>query len=378
MNRLVTRLILSHLLVALVGASVTFLVVRQLAPALFDESLRVGAQMGGRQGQMDAATSGEPRTQVGDAVNRSLLVGALVGLAVAAAFGVIASKRLLRPISAIRAAARRLATGRYDAVVPVPQERELAELAGDVNTLAGALATTETRRTRLVAEVAHEMRTPLTVVHANLEGMIDGVVPTSAEQLGSVEAEVSRLGRLVDDLSALSRVSEGAASLELVTVDLGAVVRAASARLEPQARDADLELGIRTAEEGASTAEPLLVRADPDRLAQVVTNLVGNAIRATPAGGRVTVRLRREGLLAVAEVADTGVGIDGADLERVFERFVRLEDPAAVTGAGHARGSGIGLTIARALVEAQGGTLDATSAGAGRGATFTMRLPLQR
>ncbi len=109
-----------------------------------------------------------------------------------------------------------------------------------------------------------------------------------------------------------------------------------------------------------------------------MTNLVGNAIRATPAGGSVTVRLRREGLLAVAEVADTGVGIDEADLERVFERFVRLEDPAAVPGAGRARGSGIGLTIARALVEAQGGTLEATSAGAGRGATFTMRLPLQR
>ncbi len=147
----------------------------------------------------------------------------------------IASRRLLRPIGAIRAAARRLATGRYDAVVPVPVERELAELAGDVNTLAGALATTETRRTRLIAEVAHEMRTPLTVVHANLEGMIDGVVPTSAEQLGSVEAEVSRLGRLVDDLSALSRVSEGAASLELETIDLAVVVRSASSRLEPQA-----------------------------------------------------------------------------------------------------------------------------------------------
>ncbi|MEO7752092.1 MAG: HAMP domain-containing sensor histidine kinase [Terracoccus sp.] len=373
-----TRLVLSHLLVALVGASVTFLVVRQLAPAIFDESLRLGAQMGGRQGQMDPATTGDLRAQVGDAVNRALLVGALVGLVVATAFGVIASRRLLRPIGAIRAAARRLATGRYDAVVPVPVERELAELAGDVNTLAGALATTETRRTRLMAEVAHEMRTPLTVVHANLEGMIDGVVPTSAEQLGSVEAEVSRLGRLVDDLSALSRVSEGAASLELQTVDLAVVLRSAASRLEPQADDAGLTLGVEPREEVASTDDPLLVRADPDRLAQVVTNLVGNAIRATPEGGSVTVRLRREGLQAVAEVADTGVGIDEADLERVFERFVRLGDPTSVPGAGRARGSGIGLTIARALVEAQGGTLEATSAGSGRGATFTMRLPLQR
>ncbi len=378
MNRLVTRLILSHLLVAVVGAIVTFFVVRELAPALFGESLRLGAQLGGRQGQMDPATTGQLRTQVGDAVNQALLVGALVGLAVASGFGILASRRLLRPIGAIRQAARRLATGRYDAVVPVPDERELAELADDVNTLAGALATTETRRTRLIAEVAHEMRTPLTVVRANLEGMIDGVVPASAEQLTSVEAEVGRLGRLVDDLSALSRVTEGSAGVELRSVDLGAVVRASTSRLVSQAQDAGLTLLVEPVEPVELVGGALPVSADPDRLAQVMTNLVGNAIRATPSGGHVTVRLRRQGAQAVVDVCDDGIGIEAADLERVFERFVRLEDPVAVPGAGHARGSGIGLTIARALVEAQGGTLEATSAGSGRGATFTMRLPSQR
>ncbi|CAN7341609.1 HAMP domain-containing sensor histidine kinase [Terrabacter sp. LjRoot27] len=363
MNRLVARLILSHLLVVLVGAAVTYLVVRQLAPALFDESLRMGARMGMGQNGVDPEASGLLRQQVGDAVNQSLVIGLLAGVLLAAGLGTLASARLLRPIVAIRQAARRLATGHYDAAVPVPEERELAELATDVNTLAGALASTEQRRVRLLGEVAHEMRTPLTVIHANIEGMIDGVVPAAPAQLSSLQVEVRRLTRLVDDLSTLSRATEGAEPLHRGPLDLREVVQLAAERLRPQAADAGLELVVETSE------VPLTVDGDADRLAQVVTNLVGNAIRASHVGGRVSVRSRVEGHDALVEVQDSGVGIGAEDLERVFERFVRL-DPAGSPG------SGIGLTIARAWVEAHGGTLSAASAGRGAGATFTVRLPL--
>lgn len=365
MNRLATRLVLSHLLVVLVGAAVTYLVVRQLAPALFDQSLRMGARMGVGRNGVDPATSRVLREQVGDAVNQSLLIGLLAGVMLAAGLGTLASARLLRPIGAIRQAARRLASGHYDAAVPVPEERELAELATDVNTLAGALASTEQRRVRLLGEVAHEMRTPLTVIHANVEGMIDGVVAADPAHLASLQVEARRLTRLVDDLSTLSRATEGAEPLQRGALDLREVVQVAAERLRPQAADAGLELVVETGD------VPLTVDGDADRLSQVVTNLVGNAIRASRIGGRVSVRTRADGDEALVEVQDSGVGIEVEDLERIFERFVRLE-PAGSPG------TGIGLTIARAWVEAHDGTLSAASAGRGAGATFTARLPLSR
>jgi signal transduction histidine kinase len=377
-NRLATRLVLSHLLVALVGAAVTFVVVRQLAPTLFDESLRsqrgMGMGLGNGQGGMDPTTAGLLRDEVAGAVDQALLVGALVGIALGAVFGLLATSRLLRPIGVVREATRRLAAGRYDEPVPEPHETELADLVADVNTLRTALADTEQRRVRLLGEVAHEMRTPLTVIDGSVEGMIDGVIPASAEQLGDVSAEVRRLRRLTDDLSLLSRVSEGRERLDRRPVDLREVVRAAARRLEPQAVDTDVTL---TVEPGT---DPLPADADADRIAQVVTNLVGNALRATPAGGRVDVRTQREGSDALVAVTDAGVGLSPEELERVFERFYR--GGAAGSGAPDAAhvgesGSGIGLTIARGLVEAHGGTLVATSPGRGLGATFTARLPLR-
>lgn len=155
MNRLSVRLVVSHLLVAILGLSATYLIVRQLAPTLFDRmqmgpSGGMGPGMGPGQGQQGAV-----RQQVADAVDQALLVGALVGGVAAAAFGALAAYRLVRPLSTVRAATKEMARGRYAVPVPIPHERELAELAGDVNTLGQALADTESRRTRLLGEVAH-------------------------------------------------------------------------------------------------------------------------------------------------------------------------------------------------------------------------------
>jgi histidine kinase len=371
MNRLMTRLVASHVLVALIGAAATFIVVRQIAPPLFDENMRMSGMNGmngmGGVGRGPGEQGGTFRVQFADAVDQALLIGALVGAVAAALFGVFAARRVIRPLGTVRAATRQLARGRYDVPVPVPRESELAELASDVNTLGRGLADTEARRVRLLGEVGHEMRTPLTVIDGYVEGMIDGVLPTTPEQLGSVSEEVRRLRRLSEDLSTLSRAEEGRLALSRQSVDLGAVVRTAAKRLLPQAEDSGLELTV-DVEPGQLTAS-----ADPDRIAQVVTNLVGNAMRATASGGEVRVSCRRIGDEAVVEVRDTGEGLDQKELERVFERFYRV--PGRRVGD-HDTGSGIGLTIARGIMRQHGGELTASSSGRGLGATFTARLPL--
>lgn len=365
MNRLVVRLITSHVLVAVLSAAATFLVVRQLAPALFDESMQRQPQgPGWGQGQARLL-----RDQFAESVDQALLVGTLIGAAAAAIFGAWAAYALIRPIGRLQAATREMAKGRYAVPVPVPRERELAELVTDVNTLGDALATTEARRVRLLGEVAHEMRTPLTVIDGYVEGMIDGVIPSTTDELGQVSEEVRRLRRLSENLSALSRAEEGRLELHVQRVDLRELAQSATERLRPQAEDSGLELAV----EAGST--PLPVEVDVDHIAQVVTNLVGNAMRATPEGGRVTVACHAEGGRAVLSVRDTGEGLAHEDLDRIFERFYRVSSRRR---GEHDTGSGIGLTIARGIVRTHVGDIAADSPGLGEGATFTVQLPLAR
>lgn len=366
MNRLTVRLVVSHLLVALLGATATFLVVRALAPTLFDASLRHNSTPGAGRGGMGVNQA--LRDQFAASIDQALLVGALVGVVTAAVLGTVLAYRIVAPLRTMRKATRAMAQGRYDVPVQLPRETELAELAADVNTLALALSETEARRVRLLGEVAHEMRTPLTVIDGYVEGMIDGVLPTTSTELMQVSEEVRRLRRLGDDLTALSKAEEGQLVMVPVDIDLRTVVTGAAERLRPQAEDAGLSL---TVEPGAGA---LTLQADPDRLAQVVTNLIGNAIRATPPGGRIAVVCAREGRDALVSVADTGDGLAASELESIFERFYRV--PGRRT-TGHDTGSGIGLTIARGIVRAHGGDLTAASPGPGRGATFTARLPLR-
>ncbi|MCA0251159.1 MAG: HAMP domain-containing histidine kinase [Actinobacteria bacterium] len=365
MNRLSIRLLISHLLVAILGAAATFLIVRQLAPALFDETLR-RAQVGGPRGpgQGMGANAGL-REQFATAVDQALLIGALVGAGVAAIFGILAAWRFIRPLGQLRTATRRIADGNYDTTVAVPAEVELADLAHDVNSLGHTLAETEARRLQLLGEVAHEMRTPLTVIDGYVEGMIDNVLPMDNTSLGHVGEESRRLRRLADDLSALSRAEENRLQLSLVHTDVSLVVTAAAERLRPQVEDAGLVLRI-------DCDEPLWAIVDGDRIGQVVTNLVGNAIRATPPGGSLTVTCTRNGGEIQFSVADTGEGLAAEDLTRIFERFYRVPGRASTLPES---GTGIGLTISRGIIRAHGGQLTAASPGRGLGATFTASLP---
>ncbi len=360
MNRLLSRLVLSHLLVAVVGAAATFVLVRLLTPQLFDHQMQM---MGAGAGRGMAL-----RQQVSSAVTSALTIGVIVGVVVAGLLGGLAAYRLTRPLAQLGEATRALAAGRYAVTVPHPGTVELDALADDVRGLAGTLAETEQRRTRLLGEVGHEMRTPLTVIDATIEGMIDGVVARDVICLDRLSGETRRLRRLADDLSALSRAEEGRLDLRVVDADAAAVVTTAADRLRSQADDAGIALVV-------TAPRPQPARIDPDRIAQVVTNLVGNALRATPEGGQVRVEVGTRGEVITITVADDGIGLAAEDLERVFERFYRAPSSASAARPSDETGSGIGLTISRRIVQAHGGDLTAQSEGVGRGARFTAHLP---
>ncbi|MGS0686792.1 sensor histidine kinase [Nakamurella sp. GG22] len=368
--RLPVRLFLSYAAVAVIGGAVAYLTVRLLAPRLFDQ--QVGMMNGSGSGRgmgmgsrIDTATQAGVHDAFQAALNTALIVGVLASIAAAVLVAWFVTRRLLRPLNAVRTATRQIAAGGYEVSVPLPSEPELAALATDVNTLATALADTETRRTRLLGDVAHELRTPLTAVDGYVEGLIDGVFEPTPELLGSLSEELRRLHRLADDLSDLSRVQELGLALRPAAADLAELAGLAATRLAPQFQDAQITLLT-------DVGTRLPVHVDIDRITQVLTNLLGNALVATPSGGSVTVTVLRTPRGAEVLVTDTGIGLSEQDLERVFERFYR-----ATGQSRRSAGSGIGLTIARGIARAHGGDVTASSPGIGRGATFTLVLPLR-
>ena len=287
-----------------------------------------------------------------------------VGLAAAAtASGLVSwrvSRRLARPLEEIGDATRELAVGRYDVRVPGADTTELDALAGDVNRLAHELDTTEQRRLRLIGDVAHELRNPLSTIEGTMEALLDGVVAADDDTYARIGREAARLRRLADDLSSLSAAGElDEPSRE--AVDLTAIVTEVVAQLEPQAAAKGLRMTLE------STA-PTATRGDRDRLTQVLTNVVGNAVQYTDTGG-VTVRSAPGGPVAAIEVSDTGRGLAEDDLTRIFERFYRVDEHFG-------DGTGVGLAIAQLIVEAHGGTIAAASDGPDLGTTVRITLPI--
>lgn len=353
LRRLDVRLFVSYALVVLVGAGTFVITFVLVAPRTFDDRIHSMHSMGGASEPHDAFVS---------ALGTSLPIAVLVSVGVAALVSAFVARGFLRPIDDVRRTARRLAAGEYDQRVPEPVELELAALATDVNALAETLETTERRRAELVAEVAHEMRTPLTTIDGYVEGILDGVFEASEETLTAIGEETARLKRLATDLGALSRADEGF-ELHRSPIDLAGLAAGVAERLRPQFDDKGVALRVQS-------SARLIVEVDRDRITQVITNLLGNALTYTSMGGRVAVTTRPTSRGARVEVTDTGVGIAPDDLERVFDRFYRVRGLSRPAG-----GSGIGLTIARSIARAHGGDVEATSPGLERGATFTLVLP---
>lgn len=367
-RRLRTRLFLSYAVVVAAGAAAMLVVGTVVTRTEYERRIG-GFGFGQGQGRGSEVTETQLRAALDESLLPALLAGVGAALVAAAIVAMFVGHRLLRPLDGIRSAARRMAAGEYTVTVPVPLETELASLARDVNMLGEHLATTERRRTHLLGEVTHEMRTPLTVIRGQMEGLIDGVVAPSDEVYASVADEAARLQRLVDDLTLLSRADEGTLRLQMVDLDLVAVAVAAAERLRPQFDHAQVALVT----DPARAAGRLPVRGDGDRLVQVLSNLLGNALVHTPPGGTVTVGAGRDGPSTWVEVVDTGSGIPVDELEHVFERFYRIPNRGAGARPAQA-GRGLGLTISRSLARAHGGDVAGSSGGPGTGATFRLTI----
>ncbi|MFD2765448.1 sensor histidine kinase [Micromonospora eburnea] len=291
------------------------------------------------------------------------LLAAAAGVAAVAVIGtVLLSRRVLRPIDTLTAAAQRLGRGDLTGRVPVRGNDELAELARSFNRMADSLQRGEERQRRLVADVAHELRTPLANLRGYLEALSDGVITPDQELYASLLEEAVLQQRIVDDLQDLALAEAGNLAYHRVAVDLAELLETCGTAHHARAESAGVSLRVE--------AEPVAVHADPDRLRQVVGNLVTNALRATTAGGSVRLVANRTETQAIVRVVDTGSGIAADALPHVFDRFWRA-DAARGRRTG---GSGLGLAIARQIVTDHQGTITVASE-VGVGTTFTITLP---
>jgi signal transduction histidine kinase len=290
-----------------------------------------------------------------------IIVGALLvaAAAVLAAWGL--SRRVLRPIDALTSASRSLAAGDLSGRVPVRGRDELAELGRAFNRMAGSLQASEERQRRMVADVAHELRTPLANLRGYLEALKDGVLPPTVELFESLHEESLLQQRIVDDLQELALAEAGALTYHRAVINLGELAQVSRTACGPLAEEAGLALTVET--------EQAYVYADADRLRQVVANLVRNAVAATRPGGVIALRVRTEPGLAFLEVTDTGTGIEADHLPHVCDRFWRAD-----SSRGRGPGGGLGLAIARQIVADHGGTITVASE-PGRGTTFTVAVP---
>jgi two-component system OmpR family sensor kinase/two-component system sensor histidine kinase BaeS len=297
-------------------------------------------------------------------VRRSVAWAALLAAIMSLALGVLVSRLLTAPLVQLTRAAQAVAAGDLSQRVPVQSKDEIGELGDAFNEMTVSLAESETLRQNLVADVSHELRTPLTVMQGNLQAILEGVYPLEMGQMLSLYDETRLLTRLVDDLHELTLADAGQLRLERLPLNLSDLTRTAVNQFGPVFEAASVTLEL-TMDENVPQ-----VLGDADRLTQVLRNLLGNALRHTPAGGRVAVRVERSGEKAQIRVSDTGAGIAPEDLPHVFDRFYRGDKSRSRRGGG----AGLGLAIARQLVAAHGGQIEASSA-IGNGTTFTIWFP---
>jgi two-component system, OmpR family, sensor histidine kinase BaeS len=272
-------------------------------------------------------------------------------------------RRLAAPVADVIEAVGKVADGDLSVRVEERGPRETRHLARSFNTMTARLRASEEERRRLLADVSHELRTPLSVVRGELEALIDGVHPADEAHLRAILDETAVLDRLIEDLRTLSVAEAGALALHREPTDLGSLAREVAASFEPQAEAAGVSL--------ETSAAPGLPEADVDpvRVREILTNLISNALRYSPRGGRVGIDVAADGARAIAvSVSDAGPGIAPEALARIFDRFYKSPE---------SRGAGLGLAIAKQLTEAHGGTIAATSV-VGQGTTIRFTLPVER
>jgi two-component system, OmpR family, sensor histidine kinase BaeS len=370
-SHLGAKLLLSYLAIILVGVAVLIAASQFILPTSFNRHMSgmMGNGMMGGQGLGNSGQMSQLYVDYRAGFNEALTYAALAAMLVALALSFLFTRSVIAPVSAMSFATQRIAEGRYDERVQVNGTDELSQLALRFNQMAEKLNQVELMRRRLIGDVSHELRTPLTAIKGSMEGLMDGILPPNDETFQQIHAEADRLNRLVDDLQELSRVEARAYRLDIRPVEVSSLVQTVTKRLAPRFESKHISLNL----ELPSDLPHIL--ADEDRAIQILTNLTGNALQYTPEGGNVTITAKEVKDEIEITIRDTGVGIPPEHLSHIFDRFYRVDKSRSRQSGG---GSGIGLTIARALIEAHGGRIWVESAGDGNGSTFAFTVPIAK
>ncbi len=364
-----TKFFISYIIVILIGILVLISATEFIVPDAFERHLvEMTRVMGPEANQLEK----DLFTNFRNAVNESLLFSAAAASIAAVIVSLFVSRQVVAPIRRVMVASQRIADGHYSERVQIPggtnQEGldELAQLSVSFNQMALKLEQSETLRKQLVGDIAHELRTPLSTIKGFMEGLMDDILPASAETYLQVYQEAERLQRLVDDLQDLNRVEAGVILMNPEEFSIRDLVENTQKILQRQfdEKGVSLELDI---PDGLPR-----ISVDGDRMGQVFINIIGNCLQYTPAGGKVMISAKEQNNQVLIIASDTGIGISPEDLHQIFTRFFRVDKSRSRAGGG----SGIGLTISKHLVEAHGGNIQAESAGLGKGSKFTISIPV--
>ena len=365
-----SKLLATYLLVILIAFGILAIVVDLAIPPALNRhmgnsDMGMGMQMGEGMGP-DSNVVQNTRA----AVNEALLWAAGVAVIVALGLSIWMTRQVVSPVREMMLASREIAEGRYENRVSVAGDvngaDELTQLALSFNQMAAQLEQTENMRRELVAYVSHELRTPLTAIKGYSEGLMDHMLPANEETFEQIHKEADRMQRLVSDLQELSRIESEGFSIQAIPLHLSGLETAARKLLGKQFDEKGVSLEFEISPKIPN------VLADEDRLEQVLVNLLVNALQYSLAGGHVLVAASRANDEVRIDVSDTGAGIAPEHLPRVFDRFYRADKSRSRAGGG----SGIGLTIAKHLVEAHNGRIWVVSKGLGKGSTFSFTLPI--
>jgi signal transduction histidine kinase len=315
-------------------------------------------------GVLPAQPLSSPEQRFLSHINRSLVIAGAAGAVAAILLGLLLTRQFTKPIQALKKGAARIAGGDLACRVDVKSRDEFGQLANSFNSMAASLDNSDQVRRRLLADIAHELRTPLSVIEGTVDAMLDGVYEPNAANLNSIKEETALLTRLVADLRDLTLAESGQLKLQIEPTNLAELVQRRVAQVEVIAREQNI--GLKT---NISAALPQ-VEVDEKRIEQVVANLLDNALNHTTSGGTVTVAVSstEEGILV--SISDTGEGIPAEHLSHIFERFYKVDD-ARSRKAG---GAGLGLAIAKQMVELHGGRIWVES-DVGKGSKFSFTLP---
>jgi histidine kinase len=358
----------SYFIVILVAIIVLTTATNFVVPNAFERHM---AAMAALMGESVSGLETDLFQNFNNAVNEALLWAAAAAFLAAIAVSYFVSRQIVAPIRQMMTASKYIAEGHYSERVAVRGEAdgnldELAQLAISFNRMTIKLEQAEALRNQLIGDIAHELRTPLTTIKGSMEGLIDGVLPINDVTFQQVHQEADRLQRLVNDLLELNRVESDAFQLNLKPISIHQIIESTCYRLLMQFEEKGVTLKNNIAEDLPA------VLGDEDRIGQVLLNLIGNGLQYTPVGGTVEISAKPTESELLVSITDTGIGLTAEHLPHIFTRFYRVDKSRSRVGGG----SGIGLTIAKQLVEAHGGQIWAESQGAGNGSVFTFSIPL--